>query len=99
MSNGVDDQIDVPTAAESEQVQTEQATSMVTDEELATNGAPVRTFFWGAFLSSLDRVKYPLDGVIIHEFLPSCVDLRDALKQHGAHVSLQHNERQDTNCR
>lgn len=42
MSNGLDEQHDVPTVAENEQVQAEQPTSMVTDEEVAANGATVR---------------------------------------------------------
>lgn len=42
MSNGLDEQHDVPTVAENEQVQAEQPTSMVTDEEAAANGATVR---------------------------------------------------------
>lgn len=44
MSNGAGEQSveNVPALAENEQVQPVQASSMVTDEEPSTNGAPVR---------------------------------------------------------
>lgn len=44
MLNEVDEQHDVPTVAENEQVQTEQPTSMVTDEEATANGTAVSGF-------------------------------------------------------
>lgn len=46
MSNGVDEQHDVPTVAENEQAQAEQPTSMVTDEEAAANGTTVRAVWF-----------------------------------------------------